>query len=665
MLSTEQEHTSPHHGLNSQERAHLAQVVIQVRRLLEEDLLRQRLQGDLGIHADGNVEPESALPADPILHQLRKTVLDYLEHVQSQGHTPAEAVRLLVLETTFTWLNRLTALRLLEERGVFRQALGRGLRSAGFIHFLAEDQEAYQLHQVERRQNEAYLRFLLHLCRQMSRRIQVLFDTEDAPGRLTPSPATLVTAVEMLNDPLLANIWQHDETIGWVYQFFPPREMREEARQQSPAPRNREELAFRNQFYTPRYVVEYLADNALAAQWVARVEGRSALVDQCAMLLHPQDGWPSLPPLDPRELTVLDPACGSGHFLLYSFDLLQTIYQEAYQDPQVGAALRNDFPDPSAFQREIPRLILHHNLYGVDIDVRAAQIAALALYLRAQRAWQTQGLPGEERPMVEQVHIAIAEPMPGEVDLLNEFVRGLRGRVATDEHHLVLGKLVRSVWHAMRQAGELGSLLRIEETLHAAVEEARQEWPGAPLHPVQVTVHDGSGEMVQPVLDLGAEADADFWEAVEELVLEALADYAEQYVNGHGSLRRVFSRDAARGFAFIDTMRRRYHVVLMNPPFGAPTPASKAYLQKQYPRTKQDLYAAFVERGLELLQPGGRLGAITSRTGFFLKTFQKWREEILMQESHLVTLADLGYGVLDTAMVETAAYVVEKPRAQG
>ena len=70
--------------------------------------------------------------------------------------------------------------------------------------------------------------------------------------------------------------------------------------------------------------------------------------------------------------------------------------------------------------------------------------------------------------------------------------------------------------------------------------------------------------------------------------------------------------------------------------------------------------AAFVERGLELLRPGGYLGAITSRTGFFLKSFQAWREEILLKEAQVIAMVDLGYGVLDTAMVETAAYVIQK-----
>jgi hypothetical protein len=96
----------------------------------------------------------------------------------------------------------------------------------------------------------------------------------------------------------------------------------------------------------------------------------------------------------------------------------------------------------------------------------------------------------------------------------------------------------------------------------------------------------------------------------------------------------------------------------MNPPFGASSVKAKDYIKKTWPRTKNDLYAAFVERGLTLLVSRGKLGAITSRTGFFLTSFKNWREEILLKEAEPIVVADLGYGVLD-AMVETAAYCLE------
>ena len=90
--------------------------------------------------------------------------------------------------------------------------------------------------------------------------------------------------------------------------------------------------------------------------------------------------------------------------------------------------------------------------------------------------------------------------------------------------------------------------------------------------------------------------------------------------------------------------------------------AAKKEFEKSYPRTKNDLYAAFVERASSSSQPWGLLGAITSRTGFFLSSFQKWREEILLKEAPPVVFADLGYGVLDGAMVEVAAYCLERGR---
>jgi hypothetical protein len=147
---------------------------------------------------------------------------------------------------------------------------------------------------------------------------------------------------------------------------------------------------------------------------------------------------------------------------------------------------------------------------------------------------------------------------------------------------------------------------------------------------------------------------------VEHQVYDALRAYSEQVPGGAGYRRRLFAEDAARGFAFIDVSRQRYDVVLMNPPFGAGSLMAKAMIAKAWPRTKNDLYAAFVERGVGLMPPAGMLGAITSRTGFFLSSFQKWREEVLLVEAPPTVFADLGAGVLDAAMVETAAYCLRR-----
>jgi hypothetical protein len=98
----------------------------------------------------------------------------------------------------------------------------------------------------------------------------------------------------------------------------------------------------------------------------------------------------------------------------------------------------------------------------------------------------------------------------------------------------------------------------------------------------------------------------------------------------------------------------------MNPPFGAPSFDTRDPLARTYPRSKNDLLSIFIERGLEMLRHGGRIGAITSRACFFLSSYQKWREEIVLGIGRPEVMADLGYGVMDDAMVEAAAYVLER-----
>jgi hypothetical protein len=365
---------------------------------------------------------------------------------------------------------------------------------------------------------------------------------------------------------------------------------------------------------------------------------------------------PHRPKKDPREIRILDPACGSGHFLLYCFDLLQVIYEEAYDDPDLGPALKKDYPTLDELRRAVPGLILKHNLHGIDIDLRATQIADLALWPRCHRAYQELGLKNSQRPKITRSNIVCAEPMPGETNLLKEFTATLQPRV--------LGQLVETIFEKMKLAGEAGSLLKIEEEIKEAVAAAKKEYQAE-----MKRLKDEAGYlpgMAPPrqatLFDFADMTDEAFLDRAEEEIVETLRRYATQAENGRGFRRRLFAEDAARGFAFIDLCRKRYDVVLMNPPFGEPAKASKSLIEKSFLRTKNDVNAAFVERGLDLLCAGGMLGAITSRTGFFLSSFTKWREEILLEEARPTVFADLGYGVMDSAMVEAAAYCLEARR---
>jgi len=833
-------------------RNRLRNVVTQCRRLLEESTA-QALQGRFGIYAAGrkdDVHVEDDARMGHLTDEdraLRRDLLDHLEHIKAVGLKPREALEQLVREIAFTHLNRLCAYKMMEARGLIREAVSRGLKSQGFFFYLADHPEDEKLHKTGQ-QDAAYRNFLDWLGGTLSEEIGVLFNPNDPANRLYPPQRVLDEVLGLINGDDLSAIWTEDETIGWVYQYFTPKELRDKARKESQAPRNSYELAFRNQFYTPRYVVEFLTDNTLGRIWYEMRKGETVLKDRCRYLVRrpteiflkegeeaPPEAKesrddlsqeellkqpvyiPHRPKKDPREIRILDPACGSGHFLLYCFDLLQVIYEEAWQEqyavcsrwyaegadherqklpgpdclaegdgprgggvrgnegvPQGGAlcadhptppgggvgpvehcgrtgsdlgqgvselpldgarvsagsgnpeshrgqagvsaaaesgghpepsggsrpsdkrtlelarqnevgsmqyaegsgqpadvicslkAIGYDYsgsaycPLPTAYptladlRRDVPRLILKHNLHGIDIDLRATQIAALALWLRCQRAYQALGLKNSQRPKITRSNIVCAEPMPGETDLLKEFTATLQPRV--------LGQLVETIFEKMKLAGEAGSLLKIEEEIRQAARNAKAEFIAWKKHQEKARGHlfPDMLKRDQPNLfDFADLTDEAFLDRVEEEIVEALRRYAAQAENGRGFRRRLFAEDAARGFAFVDLCRKRYDVVLMNPPFGEPAKPSKALIERSFSRTKNDVYAAFVERGLGLLHKGGRLGAITSRTGFFLSSFTKWREETLLKETKPTVFADLGYGVMDSAMVEAAAYCLE------
>jgi 23S rRNA G2069 N7-methylase RlmK/C1962 C5-methylase RlmI len=142
-------------------------------------------------------------------------------------------------------------------------------------------------------------------------------------------------------------------------------------------------------------------------------------------------------------------------------------------------------------------------------------------------------------------------------------------------------------------------------------------------------------------------------------LLEIVEQYAREASAQQQTRRRLFAGDTVQGLGLLELAQKKFDVILMNPPFGAVSLSAKSEFEESYQRAKKDIYAAFVERGIGLLHPRGMLGAITSRTGFFLSSFQRWREEVLLTKAPPAVFADLGYGVLDGALVEVAAYCLE------
>src|SRR5262249_39782257 len=209
----------------------------------------------------------------------------------------------------FTHLNRLVAFKLMEHptRKIVRETVGKGIESRGFKFFLADHPEE-EASWRSGQQDLAYCNFLLDQCRVLNQEIGVLFDPDDLASRICPGPKALNEVIKTLNSLELEGIWEHEEAIGWVYQYYTPKELREQARKDSPMPRNSWEMAFRNQFYTPDFVVRFLTDNALGRIWL-EMKPDTALRDRCAMLvIRSNEPTQTRPKKDPRELRVIDPA---------------------------------------------------------------------------------------------------------------------------------------------------------------------------------------------------------------------------------------------------------------------------------------------------------------------------------------------------------------------
>ena len=691
-------------------RNRLARFVGDARFLLTEEFIRQ-LQNDYGLDpTSGEITAIEKLTAlDDARREtariLRETIEYYLAGKPTDDKTRKETLERILREQAFTVLNRLCALRMAEGRGLVIESVGRGHQSKGFQLY------AHLAGPALGETGEAYRCYLFSLFDELSVDLPVLFDRFSPQGRLFPREVTLIKLLEMINDAEIEPLWAEDETIGWIYQYFNSKEERQQMRAEAQAPRNSRELAVRNQFFTPRFVVEFLTDNTLGRIWYEMTRGETNLKGTCRylvrrpneiflaegeeahaqveqdtdfsqdQLLKQQVFIPYRPLKDPRELKMLDPACGSMHFGLYAFDLFEHIYTEAWELEEILdenalwrladlEPLHRTYSDREAFLRDIPRLIIERNIHGIDIDPRAVQIAGLSLWLRAQKAWQAQGVKPHERPQIRKSNIVCAEPMPGGQAMLDEFLSTLQGERLEALMHQVfpgggklhttkamadaLAKLVRTVWQEMELAGEAGSLLKIEETLRDAIAAARKESEEkAPLF----RVLEYGLQAVAPA-EVGAEAD--FWTQAEALVLAALKMYADQAENGSTYRRRLFVGDSAQGFAFIDLCQKKYDVALINPPFGDCTVNTRDYISNIYTNGSNDICAAFVLCFVSRLSDNGYLGAITTRLALFIQTFAEWRN-VLFNNHSFSLIADLGYGVLD-AMVETAVYTIKEGR---
>ncbi|MDC0935230.1 BREX-1 system adenine-specific DNA-methyltransferase PglX [Pirellulales bacterium] len=664
-----------------------------IRQILEDEFAEQ-LEGIFDIHSDGTILPEPGKHLDASGRLTRQKLVDAIEHIRANGKNADEAVDEYRREAAFTFLNRFVALQMLESRDLLQECVSKGDQSGGFREFCGL---APGLSGVP---DAGYRLYLECLCDELSVEVKVLFDRRDSASLLWPRRGALTEVIGALGQSNLKWVWGEDEVIGWVYQYFNSGDERKRMRELSQAPRNSHELAVRNQFFTPRYVVKFLTDNTLGRLWYEMRKGKTKLIDACQYLVRRQsevflceghctteqeytgDGKltdqhellrkpvhiPHRQKKDPRDIRILDPACGSGHFLLYAFDLLVTIYQEAWSDESgakseaTGKSLQEDYGNEDDLLRAIPGLIVQRNLYGIDIDRRATQIASLALWTRSQRAFNDFAIARNNRPSVTKSNLVCAEAMPGDAVLLDDFVQSC---LSTTPEDRLLGQLLRAIFQEMQTAGIAGTLLRIDERIAAYVSDARNKWAQEPeqIQKSLFDIADVSEGQLNLDFDVSEITDESFWEVAEHRIYRALLAYADAAGQTQFS-QRLFADDAALGFAFIDVCRERYDVVLMNPPFGDSVISNRDYMRSTFPLSWKDLFHAFVEIASTLIVPGGLIGALGPRTGLFLVNSKDWRREYLLGTTHLSCLADLGIGVLDEAKVEAAAMVLCNQQAE-
>jgi hypothetical protein len=673
-------------------RKRLSDFVADARRLLTEEFAEQ-LQSLYGVSVSGDIAPlERLTHLDAEGLELAATLRQRIAYLTSASPEARDATKAavdrLTREQAFTVLNRLAAIRMAEKRGLIVESVGQQYQSKGFKVFESVAGSAI---------GETYDRYRCYLSclfDELAIDLGALFDRRSPQALLFPREKPLLALLGLLDETDLQDLWAEDETIGWIYQYYNDPVERKKMREESAAPRNSRELAVRNQFFTPRYVVEFLTDNTLGRIWYEMTQGATALKEQCRYLVRrpseiflkpgesapeqpTQDGLsqedllkqpvfiPHRPLKDPRSILMLDPACGSMHFGLYAFDLFEAIYDEAWEIATGSdeaaksgetfspfSAFAASFSDKAAFQREVPRMIVEHNLHGIDIDPRASQIAGLSLWLRAQRAWNAAGVKPVDRPRITRSNIVCAEPMPGDKSILAEFVE----QQFPEGERAAFRFLLETVFDRMTLAGEAGSLLKIEEEIRTAIAEAKKLWQKEPQQTQRMLFTGGEDKPAdtQKTLDLSGITDEQFWLGAEERIYAALRDYAEQAETG-SLQRRLFADDAARGFAFIDVCRKRYEAVVMNPPFGLMRPDIYRYAVEQYPNSYCDFGIAFMDRGIALTKGHGIVGAITSRSYMSVTDAEKFRVNVAIASLQIVV--DLGLDVMDGAWVDSSAQV--------
>lgn len=667
--------------------------------------LRERLLKDLSDAVESTYR--MALPlATAGLNEERSHRRQRLEHwlleqVRSGGRatkeTEAQArerhLKSALKLAAATFLNRLVVLRQMEALGLTRVKVVTGAwNSPGYAEFrefapalLAGESEGY----------DTLLRLTFE---ELALEMPGLFGDVGVTSLFPIPSATLRAAVEALADgPAdgklgpsqgeVADLWQDDTLLGWVYQFWndPEREALDEKIRNRGKIENHE-IAAKTQLFTDRYMVEWLLQNSLGQLWFAicfsngwtpevqadgtldelerrRAEwrekrergevdlealmpleseaeerwkyyvprscGRQTGGRRTASFGEGESGGAQKLPADAAEhaLTrlkdarILDPACGSGHFLVIAFDLLVALYEEE---------ARHRGKRWTAEQ--IACWIVENNLHGIDIDPRAVQIAAAALWLKL-KVYAPKAEPKRMNLVASNLGLgSLPKDDPALLELQN----------AVERETGIPATLTRRIVESLKGADYLGSLLKVGDTIDDAIAEHEKQ--------VGLTAHAPSqGDLFEGFAPNPFAISAD---EAKTTLLGRLGVFLTHHTGSADLGLRLRGEQLAAGVRFIRMLREgQYDLVVGNPPYqGTGKAADLKYLDKHYSDGKKDLYAAFLLRALALARPGGIASLLTMKGWMFLGQFEGLRKH-LINNHDLQLLSDVDRG----AFAEIAA----------
>lgn len=563
-------------------------------------LIHRALDGKferLGIMPTGYEDRPSLSEEDFALRNRLQNIND--SHLAEKDDF-SEARDYTLKQCVFTLFNRLAAIKLMEQKELFpeviKQRVENGGLSAAHQAWLEEHPEGRSM------DRDGIVPFLLDKFDDMVE-MNFLIYQSDYPYAIMPTADELNEIIqafnEIENDPDCADTWEKDDILGWLYENFNTVEKVEFKESGDKVEYDR--VSLQSQVYTPSWVVKFLVDNTLGKLYLEMYPQSD--IDKAdfdgnrkySIANRPQTQ--KIKPKDLRQLKVLDPACGSGNFLLYTFSLLYDLYIDQIEN--FGAEYS---------RREIPSLIVENNLYGVDLDERAVQLSQIGLLIKARE------LGGRRARMPKHTNVVCTNFELPSYDVVEKYF----GYDASWEGKY--NDVARKIWTDLTDARKFGSLVRVEELL-------KEIEPNDDNHGLFSAEEMG---------DLFAESNK-----IKTVVHNLVNKYSEHNQNQYSLLKM------SDAMAFLDLISNKFDVVIANPPYTDSADFGielKQFVEDNYRRPlkfNSNLYSCFIKRCCELAGSEGKVGMIHPHTFMFIKTFEDVRKFIL-DNTHINVMVDYG-----------------------